>query len=891
MEQPPFVPSDREIDRRQSVSTTPLRLLLVEDDQVDAELLVPALTRGGFDVTFTCVETEEQMRAELVRAEWDIIIADYDLPTFDGMAALKLLRSTGQAIPFILVSAIVSDETVIEVVRAGARDYVRKDQSARLVAAVRRELDAARIQRAQPRSGAPPIRRRIGIASRLISGFIVATLLFALLGIWHAAVYMQAVEPTVTADAEHAARYLSVSIAQLQEESGTRDLLFDRPASLQKLVERLAQTQARDMKIVDSRKRIVADVITKNIGMTFTNDEGDEVALTIRDGRARAFVERRADDPAGIRQMAVPIQAGNGKIAGALLLDYTASYESKMRHAAAQTRRLIITSLLVLAVAAGIGWITSRSITKPLHQLRAASHRLGRQELDAPISIDCADEIGELADAFEQMRVNLVAALDARANLEQTLAGSNRSLRRLVNRAPIAGMVLDFNGIVRMWSLDAERLYGWNEQEVLNRPAPGIPPDKRDEFHALCARLAGGEVVTGHETTRLKKDGTLLDVALSLAPWSDSRGNVTGFIAITIDNTGRKRAEVALREANAAITASMRELERRTVELHLLREMTDLIQSSFAIEEAHEVIQRYLPRLFPHDTGAFYVCSPSRDLPEQTSAWGDRADRLSPAFMPEDCWALRRGQPHCVRASRGELLCRHTPAAEGGEWLCVPLLAHGEALGIIHLCRCEVDDTHLAEQAFLTLAETVANSLSLSLGDLRMRETLRQQSIRDSLTGLFNRRYLDETLPREILRAARAGSTLGVMMLDIDHFKQLNDTYGHDAGDAALSALGRFLQHHVRGDDIACRYGGEEFTLILPGASLDIVRERAEHVRLGAQSLVVRVAGTQLDTITLSLGVAVWPQHGETEDEVLQAADAALYRAKQAGRNRVEIAA
>lgn len=891
MEQPLLSPGNLEVDRRQSAPATPLRVLLVEDNQVDAELLVRALTHGGCDVTSVRVETAEQMRAELARTEWDIVIADYDLPTFDGMAALALLRSTGKAIPFILVSAIVSDETAIEVVRAGARDYVRKDQPARLIAAVRRELDAARIQRAQPRSDVLPLWRRIGIAPRLALGFFVATLLLVVFSIWHEVADMRVEEQIVIAGAEQSARYLSASVAELDEKSGTPDLFFDRPAYLQKLVEKLAQVQKRDIEVVDLRKRIVADVVTKDIGMTFTHDEGNEVALTIQDGLARSFVERSADYPAGIRQMVVPIRAREGKIVGALLLDYTASYDNDMRHAAEHMRQVIIIGLSALVVAAGIGWVTSRSITKPLHHLRAAAHRLGRQELDEPISMERADEIGELAAAFEQMRVNLVTAMDARVTLEQTLAGSNRALRRLVNRAPIAGMVLDFNGVVRMWSLDAERLYGWSDQEVLNRPAPGIPSDKRDEFDALCKRLAAGEIVTGHETTRLTKDGKPLDVALSLAPWSDSRGNVTGFISIAIDNTDRKRAEVALREANAAITASMRDQERRTAELHLLREMTDLIQSSVSIEEAHEVMQRYLPQLFPHDTGALYVRSSSRDLLEQTSAWGDLAARLTPAFTSGDCWALRRGQPHCVRPGRGELLCRHTPAAEGGEWMCVPLLAYGEVLGILHVYRSERDTTSIAEQPFLTLAETVASSLSLSLGNLRLRETLRQQSIRDSLTGLFNRRYLDETLPREILRATRTGSTLGVVILDIDHFKQLNDTHGHDAGDAVLSALGRFLRHHVRGDDIACRYGGEEFTLILPGASLDAVCDRAEQLRIGVQSLAVRFGNTQLDTITLSLGVAMWPQHGETEDVVLQAADAALYRAKAGGRNRVEIAA
>jgi len=352
----------------------------------------------------------------------------------------------------------------------------------------------------------------------------------------------------------------------------------------------------------------------------------------------------------------------------------------------------------------------------------------------------------------------------------------------------------------------------------------------------------------------------------------------------------RKRAETSLRDANREISASMRALESRTAELQLLREMIDLMQSSISADEAYDVVQRYLARLFPQDTGALYLFPPALDALEKSVAWGEHTALLTPVFAPEECWALRRGHVHHVLASRGDAVCRHTPAVDRVEGVCVPMLAQGHALGILHFFRIERDDATMAEPSFLTLAETVANSIGLAIANLRLRETLRQQSIRDPLTGLFNRRYLDETLRREILRATRAGSTLGVIMLDIDHFKRFNDTYGHEAGDTVLAALGKFLLNQVRGDDIACRYGGEEFTLILPGASLEIVRERAEQLRIGAQSLTMRVNGTQVETITLSLGVAAAPQYGDTADAVLQAADAALYRAKQGGRNRVKFA-
>jgi diguanylate cyclase (GGDEF)-like protein len=166
---------------------------------------------------------------------------------------------------------------------------------------------------------------------------------------------------------------------------------------------------------------------------------------------------------------------------------------------------------------------------------------------------------------------------------------------------------------------------------------------------------------------------------------------------------------------------------------------------------------------------------------------------------------------------------------------------------------------------------------------------LKQQAIRDGLTGLHNRRYLDETLPRELQRAERQKQPVGIIMLDIDHFKRFNDTYGHDAGDTLLRAVGAVLQEHTRGDDIVCRYGGEEFMLVLPGASLAATQQRAEELRTEVQALMVEHGGQALAQVTVSLGVAGFPAHGTTADSLIRAADQALYQAKRGGRNRVEV--
>jgi diguanylate cyclase (GGDEF)-like protein len=187
------------------------------------------------------------------------------------------------------------------------------------------------------------------------------------------------------------------------------------------------------------------------------------------------------------------------------------------------------------------------------------------------------------------------------------------------------------------------------------------------------------------------------------------------------------------------------------------------------------------------------------------------------------------------------------------------------------------------------LAKTVAEQIALALANLKLKETLRIQSIRDPLTGLFNRRYMEESLEREARRVTRKQSTLGVIMFDIDHFKHYNDMFGHAAGDTFLRELGIFLKTSIRTEDIACRYGGEEFVLILPDASLEITRARAEKLREGIKHMNVRYLGQASGPITISLGVAILPEHGFTGEAVLLAADAALYRAKAEGRDKVII--
>jgi diguanylate cyclase (GGDEF)-like protein len=160
-------------------------------------------------------------------------------------------------------------------------------------------------------------------------------------------------------------------------------------------------------------------------------------------------------------------------------------------------------------------------------------------------------------------------------------------------------------------------------------------------------------------------------------------------------------------------------------------------------------------------------------------------------------------------------------------------------------------------------------------------------SMRDPLTGLYNRRYLEETMGRELPRARRLGASVGVIVLDIDHFKQLNDTYGHDAGDRVLERTGDVLRAATRKGDIACRFGGEEFAIVLPGATLQVARVRAEAIRAALETMRVEMSGRPVGKLTISAGVAAMPAHAQDWSLTLRRADRALYAAKQSGRNKV----
>jgi diguanylate cyclase (GGDEF)-like protein/PAS domain S-box-containing protein len=342
----------------------------------------------------------------------------------------------------------------------------------------------------------------------------------------------------------------------------------------------------------------------------------------------------------------------------------------------------------------------------------------------------------------------------------------------------------------------------------------------------------------------------------------------------------------ARREFDQHNEQMMEELKKRSERATLLAKMGELLQSCVNLDEVFATALGFAPKIFPTARGAMAVLNASRSLAEVIGSWTDcRLPAME--FEPANCWALRTGHPHLVSAGDSTARCAHAAGVKN-TYLCIPILAQGETLGILHLqATDEAPQLNMSELSFKT---TFAAQVGLSIANIRLREALRTQSVRDALTGLYDRRYLEEVLEREVRRAARAAQSLGVLMIDLDHFKTFNDTYGHDAGDGVLRETGLSLSRGIRAEDFVCRFGGEEFVVILPTANLEAACARAERLRLKMKELTILHHGRSMGMLTVSIGVAVFPEHGVSPKELMVAADAALYEAKRGGRDQVSVA-
>lgn len=341
---------------------------------------------------------------------------------------------------------------------------------------------------------------------------------------------------------------------------------------------------------------------------------------------------------------------------------------------------------------------------------------------------------------------------------------------------------------------------------------------------------------------------------------------------------------VAIDAMAESIQSRVAALQQRGAQMRELKEMNDTLQACVNDEEVLTVARQFALRLFPGCAGL--ICLANGDgYFESRVDWNNPAS--SREFSPQDCWAVRRGKSYRVEDVSTQPRCRHVERPPPCSYICIPLVVHAEVLGLLHM---ETDPGSQGEWGAdgQSLALAVAEPIALMLANLRLRDKLHAQAMRDGLTGLYNRRFMEESLVREASSARRSNSEIAILMIDIDHFKRFNDTFGHAAGDTLLREMGTLLQTQMRSSDLACRYGGEEFTVILPGTDVQAAAEIGEKLRAAAARLKVSMEGRPLGPITISVGVAAFPRDGNAWENVLQAADLALMQAKIT-RNRVVV--
>ncbi len=499
-----------------------------------------------------------------------------------------------------------------------------------------------------------------------------------------------------------------------------------------------------------------------------------------------------------------------------------------------------------------------------------------------------------------------------------------RELEQVLEQTGEAVIVKDLNAVVTYWNREATSLYGFSVQEAVGQPLRKLhAADLSDADYArILDRIRAG-IPTSKSTERRKKSGETVRVALKTTPLLDAQGKLVGEITVARDVSAlhrteealraahatlqarlaaireanrnltreiaaRRKADAAMRRNNLALAATVRRLESFHRAGEVLSRMAELLQSCTQRVEAYAIVRETGAQLFPDSSGSLFIYRESRDVLEHVSTWG--GERTSGSTLaPDECWALRLGSPHFV-PREGTIRCRHAHE-EAESYVCLPVHGQGQVLGLLHV-GLEVSPRSMrpaqdVEQRLRAMTDRVGPALA----NLKLRDALREMALRDGLTGLYNRRYLEDALSRELHRAERGGKPVSVVMIDIDHFKRFNDKFGHDAGDFVLSAIGRTISKSIRPSDIACRYGGEELAVVLSEANLDCARERAEQLRLAIRDTNLTHLGQTLPAPTASFGVAVYPTHGTEPADLLKAADQALYRAKQEGRDRVCAAA
>jgi diguanylate cyclase (GGDEF)-like protein/PAS domain S-box-containing protein len=505
-------------------------------------------------------------------------------------------------------------------------------------------------------------------------------------------------------------------------------------------------------------------------------------------------------------------------------------------------------------------------------------------------------KIGLLMLVVSAVGLIVGSAVTERHRMATDLQEQSTYLNSLIENNPLAIAILKQDGRVELANNAFEKLFLYDQAELQTEDLDVLlaPVDESSQSAQLSQQVFAGEALQV-TVRRRRKDGQLLDLEMHAVPLAIN-GQVRRAFTIYKDVSEQLKAAETERKHAASLSHLVNELQLRTQQMTLLSEMGDMLECCHSHDEASTVVSDYVQKLFPEAlSGTLYLFRSSRNALEAAARWGD-ASSSAKQFVADECWGLRRSQPHWSEPSSGKIACSHLKPASSIDRLCVPMVGQEHTLGVLHLDFSRDSEKDAAfsreeiREAQQQLATTLAGQVAFSLASLRLRETLRDQSIRDSLTGLFNRRFMEESLARELQRAARKNVPLSLLFLDLDKFKHFNDSFGHEAGDVVLRSVADLFVRFFRSDDVCCRYGGEEFAILLPESAPEYAAVRANALRAEIKRLSLQYKNQTLGTVSVSIGVSAFPEDGSTAEELLKVADRCLYQSKAAGRDTVTVA-
>ncbi|MEH1815327.1 MAG: diguanylate cyclase [Nostoc sp.] len=363
-------------------------------------------------------------------------------------------------------------------------------------------------------------------------------------------------------------------------------------------------------------------------------------------------------------------------------------------------------------------------------------------------------------------------------------------------------------------------------------------------------------------------------------PFSDYATGAYRIGGISIDITESIEAQRSLTDLNRQLEEKTLELEAKKRELIYLSDMTDMLYSCESKDEVYQVVALTCSKLFPNMSGCVCIIANSKNYVQINSIWGDERSSKE-IFSLSDCWALRRGKLNLLSPRNTGLICSHLIEPVSGAHLCVPLFGQGEVVGILHIYAPEQISPEVQQTS-----EIIARTLGIALNNLSIKQRLTHENLRDGMTQLFNQSYMQSITEQRLAEAERSGQPLSIIFLDIDNFKSYNSRYGHVTANIVLQGLAKLLLKSIRSFDIACRWGGEEFVIVMPNMTLETLRKRVEQLRLDIEQMQLKDGDQILQSITASFGIAV-SEPGITVKDFLNRANQAMLEAKRSGKNRV----